>query len=125
MATFNWKSVLRTVFIKAIGLLLAILLLPVALFFLSYPLIALATTQGGEDAKVAIVSDHFNKFKTGCRIGGLFTVATEKAGAKKEAHHKVELNQNVYCLYPVWPDQLQPSKGDVIRVWPAKKPLLG
>jgi hypothetical protein len=124
MSTFNWKSVLRTVAMKMIGILLALVLIPLALFFLAYPFVCLATTQGGDDAKVAVVSDHLNKIKTGYRIGGLFTVATQKSG-KKEAHSKGSLNENVYCFYPVWPDQLQPSKGDAIRVWPAKKPLLG
>ena len=122
---FNWKSILRSLFMRTIGVLLAIALLPIAFFFLSYPIIALATTHGGEDAKIALVSSHLNKFKTGCRIGGLFTVATERPGTKKDSHPKSSLNENIYCLYPVWPDQLQPSKGDIIRVWPAKKPLLG
>ncbi len=125
MSTFNWKPLLRTLFMKTVGALLAILFLPIALLFLAYPVIALATTHGGEDAKVVSVSDHFNKIKTGCRIGGLFTVSTEPQDLKKASSRKTGPDKNIYCLYPVWPDQLQPLKGDIIRVWPAKKPLLG
>jgi len=125
MANLNWKSVLSSILKKMIGLLVALILLPVALFFLSYPVVCLITTQGGEDAKVAQVSDHAGKIKTGCRVGGLFIVATEKPGLKKGSTAKAAFDQNIYCLYPIWPDQLQPSKGDVLRVWPAKKPLLG
>ncbi|HJT23516.1 MAG TPA: hypothetical protein VJ873_03015 [bacterium] len=125
MANFNWKSVLRVILMKTMGVIVALILLPIALFFLSYPFVSLITSRAGEDAKIALVSDHFNKIKTGSRVGGIFTVATEKSGAKKDSHHKTALNENIYCLYPVWPDQLQPSKGDLIHVWPAKKPLLG
>ena len=125
MANFNWKSVLRAIFMRALGIILALILLPIALFFLAYPFVSLITSRAGEDAKIVVVSDHLSKIKTGYRIGGIFTVATEKTGAKKGSLRKGELNENIYCLYPVWPDQLQPSKGDLIRVWPAKKPLLG
>src|SRR5579871_1596845 len=125
MANLNWKSVVSTLVKKVIGILVALVLLPIALFFLAYPIVSFITTQGGEDAKVSLVSDHAGKFKTGCRVGALFTVATEKSGAKKGSAEKASANANIYCLYPIWPDQLQPSKGDVLRVWPAKKPLLG
>lgn len=125
MANFNFKSALRYVFMKMMGLIAALILLPIALFFLSYPIVSFATTQGGEDAKVVLVSDHLGKIKTGFRIGGIFTVATERPGVKKGSNLKATLDQNIYCLYPVLPDQLQPVKGDMIRVWPAKKPLLG
>lgn len=125
MSTFNWKSVVRLLFMKTMGVLMAVVFLPIALLFLAYPIIALATTHGGDDAKVVLVSDHLDKIKTGYRVGGIFTVATEKPGPPKASRHKPDLDTNIYCLYPVWPDQLQPLKGDMIRVWPAKKPLLG
>ncbi len=125
MSDLNWKSALRIVLMKTLGVLLAVIFLPIALLFLAYPVIALATTHGGEDAKVVSVSDHFNKMKTGCRIGGLFTVSTEPQETQKILKHKAGPDKNIYCLYPVWPDQLQPLKGDIIRVWPVKKPLLG
>lgn len=126
MASFNWKSVLRTVLMKIVGLLLALVFLPVALLFLSYPVITLVAMHGGKDARVVKVSDHLNpKFKTGFRVGGIFTVATQNPGGKKSEYTKSGLDENIYCLYPAWPDQLQPLKGDSIRVWPVKKPLVG
>jgi hypothetical protein len=125
---FNFKSILsilRTIFMKLVGLVVALILLPIALFFLSYPLVSFITTQGGGDAKVVKVSDHLGKIKTGYRVGGIFTVAAEQQGAKKPANRKATPDENIYSFYPVWPDQLQPVKGDLVRVWPAKKPLLG
>ncbi len=125
MANFNLKSILRVLFMKMIGVIVAVILLPIALLFLAYPIVLLATSQGGIDAKVALVSDHLSKIKTGYRIGGIFTVAAEKPGVKKGSSPKAVLDENIYCLYPVLPDQLQPVKGDIIRVWPSKRPLLG
>jgi hypothetical protein len=125
MASVNWKSLLRVIALKAIGILVALVLLPLAFLFISYPLIALSTTHGGKEAKIAEVSDHLGKMTTGFRIGGIFTIATQNPDEKKKPHHKPALNQKIYCLYPVWPDQLEPSKGDLIRVWPSKKPLVG
>jgi hypothetical protein len=63
--------------------------------------------------------------KTGTRIGGIFTVDTQNPDEKKKPHHPVAADQKIYCIYPAWPDQLQPLQGDMIRVWPAKKPLFG
>jgi hypothetical protein len=125
MASSNWKKVLRLIFVKFFGALLAIVFLFFALWFISYPLLSFATTQGGADAKVTAVSDRFNKMKTGCRVGGLFTVSVEMSTEKMGAHSKNLAYDKIYCLYPVWPDQLQPDKGNLIRVWPAKKPLFG
>ncbi len=125
MANFNWKSLPRLILMKTFGALLAVIFLSIAVIFISYPVIALATTQGGGDAKVALVSDHCGKVRTGCRVGGLFLVAVEKPGVKKKLRQKPELFENIYCLYPAWPDQLKPMPGDMIRVWPVKQPLVG
>lgn len=128
MPKVNWKSLLRFILVKAIGVLVAVILLPLALFLLCYPLAALATNQGGKDAKVVAVNDHLGKIKTGYRVGGLFTISTEDPGAKKpkkNSHHSAVLDEKIYCFYPAWPDQLQPSEGDLLKVWPAKKPLVG
>lgn len=126
MANFNWKTILRLIFMKIAGILLALVFLPIALLFVSYPAIALVTMHGGKDARVVKVSDHLKpKWQTGFRVGGLFMIATENTGGGKSAYSKSGLDENIYCLYPAWPDQLQPLKGDEIRVWPSKKPLVG
>jgi hypothetical protein len=126
MSNFNWKSISRLILMKTLGVFLAVLFLLIALVFVSDPLIALATSRGGEDAKVVVVSNHLNKkLKTGCRIGGLFLLSVEKSEAKHGSHQKPVLFNNIYTLYPSWPDQLEPTKGDILRVWPSKKPLIG
>ncbi len=115
MASFDWKNPTRLFFLKIVGALLAVVFFAIAILFLSYSVTSVATTQGGKDAKILASSDHFGKLRTGCRLGGLFEITADVDGQKSE---------KIFCLYPVWPDQLQPSKGDDVRVWPSKKPLL-
>ena len=91
---------------------------------------SLAASQGGQDAKVVSVFNHIGKLKTGCRIGGLFQVNVGDQNLSAPKKKKGEINpksaaDKIYCLYPAWPDQLEPQAGDIIRVWPAKKPLFG
>jgi hypothetical protein len=130
MSSFNWKSILRLIVVKSFGVALAIVFFFIATFFLAYPLIALVTSQGGTDGKVTSVFNHIEKLKTGCRVGGLFQVSIENQNLSGQKKQKGESNlkassDKIYCLYPAWPDQLEPQSGDTIRVWPAKKPLFG
>ncbi len=130
MSSFNWKSFLRLIIVKSLGIVLAVVFFFIAVFFLAYPLISLVATQGGIDGKVASVSNHMGKLKTGCRVGGLFQVSVENQNLSAPKKQKGQSNpkassDKIYCLYPAWPDQLEPQSGDVIRVWPAKKPLFG
>ena len=74
------------------------------------------TSVKGVDAKVVTVSTQVGKCHTAFRLGGLFQVS---ALIEKQKHEKI------YCLYPAWPDQLQPTKGDIIEVWPEKQPFVG
>jgi hypothetical protein len=116
MASLNWKETLRLVSLKIIGVVLAVVFLVVALILVAYPVVSVVTYRGGDEAKIQSASNHMGKIRTGCRVGGLFDV-TLKLDKKYYDH--------VYCLYPAWPDQLEPTTGDYIQVWPAKKPLLG
>jgi hypothetical protein len=130
MSFSNLKSLLRLIIVKLLGGLLAVLFFFVALFFLAYPLISLVSSQGGQDAKVVAVFNHVGKLKTGCRVGGLFQVTAEGQNLSGPQKKKGAANSNnpgnkIYCLYPAWPDQLEPQSGDMIRVWPSKKPLFG
>lgn len=129
MSSFNWKSLLRFIVVKTLGVVLAIVFFFIAVLFLAYPLISLVTGQGGKDAKVSAVFNHIGKLKTGCRVGGLFQVNVDNqnssAPKKKGLSNSKSSNDKIYCLYPAWPDQLEPQNGDAIQVWPAKKPLLG
>ena len=112
----NWKSVISLILMKTLGGLLALVFVAVALLLLIYPVVCLSTTRGGQSSKVTGYTDHVGKIKTACRLGGIFDVSV--AIGKQKFDH-------VYCFYPVWPDQLQPVKGDIVQVWPAKKPLVG
>ena len=95
---------------------MAVVFLGLALLFLLYPVFSIVTCRGGDEAMVQTISNHMGKIQTGCRVGGLFDL-TVRIDKKNYEH--------VYCLYPAWPDQLEPAHGDYIQVWPAKKPLLG
>ncbi len=116
MATFDWKDSLRFIALKIVGVILAVVFLGLAAVFTVYPVVSLIVSRGGDEAKVQTVSNHLGKMQTGCRIGGLFS-ASVKIDQKKY--------DQVYCLYPAWPDQLEPAVGDFIQVWPEKKPLMG
>lgn len=119
MANVNAKSLSRQILLKVIGVILALIFIPIGVLFLVYPVFMLALNEGGHDAKIAQVTNHFHKITTGCRLGGLFTADTVAHSSDSG------LDKNVYCLYPAFPEQLSPSKGDTLRVWPAKKPVFG
>jgi hypothetical protein len=130
MSSLNWVSALRLIIAKIFALALAAVFLFFAGLFLLYPLVALATTQAGRDGKIAWVSDHVGGLKTGCRIGGFFEVKLADSKGRLLPKTKIKNaapadQEMIFCLYPVWPDQLKPYGGDSIRVWPSKKPLLG
>lgn len=116
MVSFNWKTPMRFISMKLVGVILGVIFLALAVLFTSFPVISLLVSRGGDEAKIQTVSNHLGKIQTGCRAGGLFAVGV-KIGNK--------LSNQVYCLYPAWPDQLEPTPGDYIQVWPEKKPLLG
>ncbi len=117
MASFDWKSVIRLIVMKTIGVILAVFFLLLAVLFLSYSINSILVSTRGQEVKVLTFSDHIGKQQTAFRLGGVFQVSA--SNEKKEKFEKI------YCLYPAWPDVLSPSKGDLIQVWPSKKPVLG
>ena len=117
MASFDWKSVLRLVVMKTIGVVLALVFLLLAVLFLTYSMTSILVSTRGQEVKVVSASDHVGRHRTAFRLGGVFQVTA--AGGKKEKFEKI------YGLYPSWPDMLSPSKGDLIQVWPSKKPVVG
>jgi len=117
MASFDWKSVLRLIVMKTIGVILAVVFFLLAAIFLTYSISSVLVSTRGMEVKVATFSDHVGKQQTAFRLGGIFQVsATDE---KKDKFEKI------YCFYPAWPDVLSPSKGDLIQVWPSKKPVVG
>ena len=117
MASFDWKSVLRLIIMKTIGVILAVVFLLLAVVFLSYSVTSILVSSRGQEVKIVSFSDHVGKQQTAFRLGGIFQVSA--ANEKKDKFEKI------YCFYPAWPDLLSPSKGDVIQVWPSKKPVVG
>jgi len=113
-------SSIRFIFMKIIGLVLTLVFLILALVCLGYVFTFSMATYKGKEAKIISVSKSLGKHKTSCRVGGLFKVDTQTG--KGEISTK---DSKIYCMYPAWPDQLEPANGDSIKVWPAKKPLLG
>jgi hypothetical protein len=116
MAPINWKNSLRLIALKLLGGVLAVVFLGMSLIFIGYPVVSLVVNRGGDEGQIVSVSNCVGKARTGFRVGGIFT-ASVKIDKKTYG--------DVYCLYPAWPDQLEPTKGDYILVWPEKKPLLG
>ena len=45
----NWKTMPRLILMKTFGVILAVVFFFLALLFLAYPLISLATNHGGEE----------------------------------------------------------------------------
>lgn len=119
-ATGSVKPVLRWILMKTIGVILAIVFLALAALFVGYSAIATVATVKGKEASIVTVSEQVGKYHTGSRVGGLFVVSTTSGkgkGAPKD--------ERIYSLYPVWPDNLHPAKGDSLLVWPPKQPLVG
>jgi hypothetical protein len=114
------KSAIRYVFVKIIALVLTVFFLALALACLSYALTFFMTTYNGKEAKIVSISKTICKHKTACRVGGFYTLKTQSGQAGN-----ISTDLKVYGMYPALPDQLEPSLGDTIKVWPAKKPLVG
>ena len=116
MADFKLKSLSQLILVKFAGVVLACIFLSLASLFLSYCFISVASTVKGQEAKVLAVSSQWKNHPTACRWGGFFQLTVEMEKKKYE---------KIVCLYPAWPDLIQPSPGDIIRVWPVKQPAVG
>jgi hypothetical protein len=117
---YKLKYAVRYVFVKIIGLVLMVFFLALAVACLGYVFTFFMTTYKGKEAKVVSVSKTICKHKTACRVGGLYTLKTQSGQGGN-----ITSDKKVYGLYPALPDQLEPLTGDTIKVWPAKKPLVG
>lgn len=113
-------SGIRFIFAKIIGIAIALVFLVLALVCFGYVFTFSMATYKGKDAKIISVSKSLGKHKTSCRVGGLFKVDTQTSVGEN-----ISKDSKIYCMYPSWPDQLEPTSGDNIKVWPVKKPLVG
>jgi hypothetical protein len=55
------------------------------------------------------------KYRFGCGGIGLF----KAAAIKDHVEYK-----NIFCLYPAWPNHVEPAVDDFVKVWPEKKPFI-
>ena len=117
---YKVKSAIRYVFVKTIALVLGVFFLALALVCLTYVFTFFMTTYNGKEAKIVSITKTICKHKTACRVGGIYTLKTQSGQTGK-----MSTDLKVYSLYPALPDQLEPSQGDTIKVWPSKKPLMG
>ena len=117
---YKIKRAVRYVFVKTFALILTVFFLGLALAFLGYVFTFVITTYKGKEAKVVSITKTICKHQTACRVGGLYTLKTQS-----EKGGNVSSDSKIYSLYPAIPDQLEPSLGDTIKVWPKKKPLVG
>ncbi len=116
MENQDWKNILRLIAVKTLGIVLALVFFSLGVLFVGYCLVSVAGTTKGQNATILSFAGKMGERPTACRVGGLFTVTADMA------HKKYE---KIYTLYPAWPDILSPMKGDVIRIWPARQPLVG
>ena len=123
MPDASWKSTLRLVLMKTLGVVLCLLFLILGVTLLAFPMVALVTSQGGTDGTVVAISNACHGVHTGTRVGGLFTLSVTSSDEELAPKKKATVHSNVYGVYPAWPDHLEPSLKDTVRVWPGKKPL--
>lgn len=112
----DWKNLLRLTSVKILAVIIAVVFFSLGVLFLTYCVISVGGTTKGGEAKIIAVSQVIGEHPSACRWGGLFTVVAETSDKKPV---------KIYCLYPAWPDVLNPVKGDIIRVWPVKQPRVG
>jgi hypothetical protein len=117
---FKLKTTIRYIFVKTISLVLTVFFLTLALACLSYVFTFFMTTYKGKEAKIVSITKTICKHKTACRVGGLYTLKTQSVKGGN-----ISTDSKIFGMYPALPDQLEPSLGDTIKVWPWKKPLVG
>jgi len=119
LADFSWKSLFRIIFHKVLAIILSILFLTISCLFLGYAFVDIITNAAGINAQMMSVSNvthvHIGKYQFGCKGTGLF----KSTVIQNHVEYK-----GVFCLYPTWPNHVEPIVDDVVRVWPTKKPFV-
>jgi hypothetical protein len=117
--SYSWASLPRRILRKILAMILSILFLAVSLLFLAYSTIQITANTLGVNAQIADVSGLPNTAVGKCRLvyegAGMYKVAVGK--------NRIEYS-GVYCLYPAWPNHMEPNTGDWVKVWPAEKPFI-
>lgn len=116
---YTWKSLLRLMLLNVLAVTLSILFLVLSFLFLGYAFIEITANTAGVSAQVTDVAC-FPDIAVGKHRLGFETVGLFKAVVIKD---DVEY-KNVICLYPAWPNHVDPAKESLVKVWPEKKPLI-
>jgi len=119
LRAFPWKSLPQTILRKVLAVILSILFLAISLLFLGYAFIEITANTAGVSVQVADISSFHNipvgKHQLRYKTVGLFKVVV----IKDHIEYK-----DVICLYPAWPNHVEPMVDDLVKVWPEKKPLI-
>jgi hypothetical protein len=119
LRAYPWKALPRKILLKILALILSVLFLAISLLFLTYSFIEITTNTLGVSAQVADGSSLPNT------PVGKYRLVYEGAGLFKAAVIKDHVEyKGVYCLYPAWPNYIEPALDDFVKVWPANKPLI-
>jgi hypothetical protein len=119
LRAYPWKSLPRKILRKVLAIILSLLFLIISLLFLGYSGVQILTNSSGVDATVADLSTlpktPVGKYRLIYEGAGLFRGAIERNENKFD---------NIYFVYPAWPNYEEPSTGQAVKVWPAERPLV-
>ena len=119
LRAFRWKALPQIIFKKFLAVILSIFFLAVSFLFLGYSFIEITTNTVGVNAQVADVSILPNilvgKHRLGYERAGLFKAIVVEDGVEYK---------NVFCLYPAWPNHVEPTVDNFVKVWPEKRPFI-
>jgi hypothetical protein len=119
LRAFPWKELPRILFKKFLAVILSIFFLTVSFLFLGYAFIEITANTVGMNAQVADVSTlpHIlvGKHRLGYERAGLFKATVIEDGVEY---------RNVFCLYPAWPNHVDPAVDNFVKVWPEKRPFI-
>jgi hypothetical protein len=93
--------------------------LAISFLFLGYAFIEITTNTVGVNAQVVDVSNLPNLHVGKCHFGFEGTGLFKSAVIKDHVEYK-----SVFCLYPAWPNHVEPTINDFVKVWPEKKPII-
>jgi hypothetical protein len=116
---FSRKALPEIIFNKILVVVLSIFFLVISFLFLGYAFIEITTNTVGVNAQVADVST-FPHILVGKHRFGYERVGLFKATVIEDS---IEY-RDVFCLYPAWPNHVDPAVDNFVKVWPEKRPFI-
>ncbi len=121
MKAYPYKSLPRRILRQILAIILSLLFLAISLLFLGYSGSQILTNSLGVDATVADMTTLPNtplgigQYQLVYEGAGVFKGAVDKDGKEFE---------NVYFVYPAWPNYTAPANGEAVKVWPTQRPYV-